>query len=353
MKSKKRMIITLVACALIAVMAIGGTVAYLTDKSEATNSFTFGDVKIKTIETDWDTTDKDGNGIPDVAELVVPNQEIPKTVQIKNEGVNDAVVFIKVTVPLDRVTRITDNGRRFSLKSEGGGFFSGPLLQELFYLKKNDKDINWENNYFDPEWVNLPEEEIGYVGAGGSVQHLDQTYAISYLPTSKVRTYVFGYNKRITPTEDSNGITTPLFDKVQIKNIIENEIPRAAQRDIQIETYAIQADNILNANGIIDTTGIISHDTLKEIYDIYVTQNPQFNSRPEDATAENIEVPDMTPVQHPNTGEGNEAGRKKTPAKNISETTEAVVTEPASTEETVPASETTGAETTAAEISTE
>lgn len=66
---------------------------------------------------------------------------------------------------------------------------------------------------------------------------------------------------------------------MQIKNFIENEVTPSAKKDIKVETYSIQADNIVDANGAIDTTGTMNHDTLKEIYDIYVTQNPQTLSK--------------------------------------------------------------------------
>ena len=50
MKNRKRLAVTLAACGLVAAMGIGGTLAYLTDRTEATNSFTFGDVQVDTLE---------------------------------------------------------------------------------------------------------------------------------------------------------------------------------------------------------------------------------------------------------------------------------------------------------------
>lgn len=272
LNTKRRTAVTLAACALIATLGVAGTFAYLTDKTDATNNFTFGDVKVNTLEPAWDTTDTDGDGIPDMAEDVVPNQQIPKSVQTENVGINDAVVFIKVTVPLEVVTRVSDNGTAERTPSTIPGGI-GPLdrkLQEVFYFQLEDDDINTENNHFDSNWVNLPEEEIGYAGAGGSEEYLDLSNTKAY--NGNTRTYVFGYNKRIIKGEK----TTTLFDKVQIKNIVENEVAPGATKSIKIETYSVQADNIVNANGAIDTTGTLSHDTLKEIYDIYMTQNPAY-----------------------------------------------------------------------------
>ena len=263
---KKKLIAMLVACGLIAVMGVSSTMAYLTDQTEATNSFTFGDVKVNTIEAAWDVRDDDDNGIPDAAEEEVPNQQTPKSVQAENVGINDAIVFVKLTVPLETVTLVFDNGT--AQKKEDGSHDT--KLQEIFYFEQEGDSINTENNNFSSDWVNLPEEEVGYEGAGGSESYLNingnhRTYNKTY------RTYVFGYNKRIAKGEK----TSTLFDKVQIKNFIENEVTPSARKDIKVETYSIQADNIVDANGAINTNGTLDHDTLKEIYDIYVTQNPQ------------------------------------------------------------------------------
>lgn len=267
---KKRTVMTLAACTLIMTMGIAGTVAYLTDKTEATNNFTFGDVKVNTLEPAWDTTDTDGDGVPDMAEDVVPNQQIPKSVQAENVGINDALVFVKITVPLENVTRVEDNGTAERLPSEGAFGQLDRKLQEVFYFQLEGDSINTENNHFDSNWVNLPEEEIGYSGAGNSEEYLDLTDTKIY--SGSVRTYVFGYNKRIAKGEK----TTTLFDKVQIKNIIENEVAPGATKSIKVETYSVQADNIVNENGAIDTTGVLGHDTLREIYDIYMRQNPSY-----------------------------------------------------------------------------
>lgn len=266
MSDKKRLAVMLATCGLIGVMGVGGTIAYLTDHTEATNHFTFGDVKVNTLEPDWDTTDADGNGVPDAAEEVVPNQQIPKSVQAENVGINDALVFVKITVPLHQVTRVKNDGtaERKSDKT------LDKKLQEVFYFEKKIDSVNKQNNNFDDKWVNLPEEEIGYEGAGGSTPYLDLTTTKNY--SGDVRTYVFGYSKRIAKGEK----TTNLFDKVQIKNYVENEMEPGSVQDIKVETFSIQADNVANDNGTIDTTGTLTHDTLKEIYDIYVTQNPDY-----------------------------------------------------------------------------
>jgi predicted ribosomally synthesized peptide with SipW-like signal peptide len=260
---------------MVAVMGVGGTIAYLTDKTGATNTFTFGEVRVDTLEPNWDPekVDENNNGIPDVSEFVVPNQEIPKDPKCKNVGQNPAIVFVKLTVPVENVTRVADNGTA-EKKSNGE---LDRKLQEVFYFKDANDLITSENNHFHSKWVNIPEEELGYEGAGGATEYLDlgvgKTKTYTGIDGANLRTYVFGYNERLTPEQE----TETLFDKVQIKNIIENEVEPGAMKKIQVETFSIQADNIVNDQGAIDTSGTISHDTLKEIYDIYIRQNPKFS----------------------------------------------------------------------------
>ena len=94
--NKKKALTTMAACGLVAALGVGGTMAYLTDSEQTTNTFTIGKVKIDVQEPGWDTTDKNNNNIPDKAEDVVPNQELSKNPLIENTGSNSAVVFLKV-----------------------------------------------------------------------------------------------------------------------------------------------------------------------------------------------------------------------------------------------------------------
>ena len=45
--------------------------------------------------------------------------------------------------------------------------------------------------------------------------------------------------------------------------------------DIEIEAYAIQAQNIVNGEDKIDVSGELSVDTLNTIYDTFVNQNTE------------------------------------------------------------------------------
>ena len=55
--SKKALLLTILSIVLVAVMAIGGTIAFFTDKDEVTNTFTMGNVKIDLDEPNWEEDD--------------------------------------------------------------------------------------------------------------------------------------------------------------------------------------------------------------------------------------------------------------------------------------------------------
>ena len=92
-KSRKQFVGVLVACGLVLAMAVGGTMAYLTDAETAENIFTIGKVQIALREPDFP-----GNGNPGATNQV-PLQTVPKDPQVKNTGINDAIVFLRGEIP--------------------------------------------------------------------------------------------------------------------------------------------------------------------------------------------------------------------------------------------------------------
>ena len=85
--NKKKLVSLCLVLALAITAAIGGTMAYFTDKEEATNTFTVGNVDITLTEADWVQP-----------ETVVPGQTYDKTPVVNNVGANDAWVRVDVTI---------------------------------------------------------------------------------------------------------------------------------------------------------------------------------------------------------------------------------------------------------------
>lgn len=227
MSKTKRMLLAALSCILILSLSVFGTALYLTDSDTATNTVTIGDVKIDLLEPSWEDTD-----------YVEPNQELPKNPQIKNTGINDAIVYMTVEVPVDNITLTADNGTKGT-----------KARSELFWFKDTSDSPSTHANNFDSNWVHLDTKDTGSDLTGTS------------------RTYVFAYK---TPLA-KDATTTPLFDKIQVKNFIENEIAVGMSEDIHINAYSIQASDVLE-NGV-DLTDNLTTANLAKIYDTYINQS--------------------------------------------------------------------------------
>ena len=249
--AKKKKSLTLICTSLLAgILAFGGTtgmLAYQTDKETMDNIVTVGEVKIGLTETQWPNADVPGN--PPV-ENILGNQEISKNPVVQNTGINDAVVFLKVTVPVVNATAVNADKSKDTTKK-----------QEVIYFKLNGDDASTHQNHFNSNWIELPTEETGTDLTGTT------------------RTYVFGYNKRIQGGDKTDGSTTgptstdALFDKIQLKSLVEGSIPSKTQENIKLEAYAIQADNIIDGDAVMDTSGTLTLEKLNKIYSIYVNQD--------------------------------------------------------------------------------
>lgn len=229
MTNSKKIFFAALSSILILAIALSGTAMYLSDNDSATNTMTVGDVKIELLEPNWEE-----------ANNVVPNQELPKDPQIHNRGINDAIVYMTVEVPVENITLANDNGT----KGEKGN-------TELFWFKDSADGASTHANNFDSNWVHLDTKDTGADLSGDT------------------HTYVFAYHS-VLP---SDATTTPLFDKIQIKNFIENEIPGGKIEQIKINVYGIQASDVLEEN--VDLSDNLTNTNLAKIYDIYVNQNGQ------------------------------------------------------------------------------
>ena len=90
----KKIIAIVLAMVLVAVAAVGATMAYLTDTKSVTNTFTMGDVKIKLDETN--VNDPEGDRVTSNAYAVYPGAVVTKDPIVHNVGKNGA--YIRATV---------------------------------------------------------------------------------------------------------------------------------------------------------------------------------------------------------------------------------------------------------------
>lgn len=246
MAKKKR--IAAVGAGVLAAGALfaGMMFAYQTDLEAGINKVVTGDVHINAWEPNWPTEDTNNNGVPDEAELVIPYETLTKDPRIQNTGTNDAIVFFKVTAPVEELTLISDDGKR-----------GDPALTDLFWFKQDgDADTLHENNFND-NWIRLTALDGQIVDCSDVNEE------------GKGLTYIFGYHTRLT-TRD---ITTTLFDKIQNKKYGSKTIGPNEVETIKLEAYAIQADDVLRSGIEVPTDGSLSEQDLTYLYQAFFNQN--------------------------------------------------------------------------------
>ena len=104
---KKTILMAAIAVMLVAVLVVGGTLAYFTDTKSATNTFTMGNVKIA-----LDEQQKGENGLEafEQNKTLVPGKSndgnaVSKIVTVKNTGANDAWVWVELKIPAYLVSK--------------------------------------------------------------------------------------------------------------------------------------------------------------------------------------------------------------------------------------------------------
>ena len=238
-----------------------GIYAYVTDRESTANIITAGEVTIHLEEPNW----------PGKTALVA-GQTVSKDPRIINDGENNALVFLRVSVPNKVITILNEDG---SMGDKEG-------LSELFYfryLNGNGEMVpgfNTTGTYKDPAaegaWTELWGREV--------VGRTDEEFT----------EYVFGYSLPIRPDES----TGPLFDAVKFKKVLEgysekSQLNPDTEYPIVLDAYAIQAEDILDnvdhdITDALDEGRGLNEEELTEIWDIYFNQNDPDHSSMHDYT---------------------------------------------------------------------
>lgn len=207
MTKRKLMLVALSLC-MVAILAIGGSLAFFTDTSKATNTFTVGDVDITLDEA---PVKKDGDKwVPDTTadrteegnryEDVYPGAVLPKDPTVHNVGTNDA--YVRVQVQVNKAVLACYDGDGWNAKFDD--FLDGSL---------NEK------------WV-----------IGSPITETDPETGIETV------TFVINYTERLAADKD----TTPVFTKIKVfegwDNEEVNDLGLAEGTHIVILAEAIQAE---------------------------------------------------------------------------------------------------------------
>ena len=170
----------LVVAGILGLASVGSVSAYLTDFDKVSNQFTVGKVDVELKEENWNPEDQ---------KKIEPGKLIHKDPKISNTGMNDAFVYMEVSIPIAEVTAATDNGNRLEKKE-----------QELFLFET-------QNN-----WTKLSSQRV-----------------------ENAQVYVYVYDKVLKPQET----TEPLFESIKFLNVIEGQLD-GQQLEVPVRAYAIQ-----------------------------------------------------------------------------------------------------------------
>lgn len=144
---KKKILVLSLVVSLVAITALGVTLAYFTATRTATNTFTMGNIDIMLREPTWDGYDFDDATTPAlptnpaagneglgfyVAKPLMPGDVAPKDPRVKNTGDHPAYILLELKSAID-INSTTDS---FVLgNSKLAGDFSGTLLNnDNWYL---------------------------------------------------------------------------------------------------------------------------------------------------------------------------------------------------------------------------
>lgn len=232
-KSKSKSAVILMSAFLVAALFINLTLSYLVENKNRDNVFALGNVRLLLSEENFPQDDND--------RILVPKGIIQKDPKITNIGSTDDYVFLKVIVPLCNV-RIVDKTTNKIINHE-------KAYMEIFNFISNDTSANNIGSFgYNSKWILIDSSED----------------TVNY-----THTYLFGYSSLLTG--DSSDSTTALFDKMQLRNILEGDLPSDVTQTVRIEAYGIQAEELLN-NITVSNTENVTKSELTAIFDLYKNQ---------------------------------------------------------------------------------
>ena len=202
MKKKKTILAALV---LLLVVAVGGAIAYFTDTDTKTNTFTIGNVDISLTEDGWDAlADDNNNGIPDVAEDMMPGESVTKNPTINNLSTkNPAYVFAKVEVPCTTIVA------------------PATTSEELFTYTTN------------AGWTELSSAAVACT-SGETATH------VYYYGTGGTLTALAKAADASTPTPTSK----PVFSSVTLRSTLKGNEGLTGNKNIVVTGYGIQTEGL-------------------------------------------------------------------------------------------------------------
>ena len=242
MKKRRILIIAAAAACAVTLVVVGVIRAYFTEVEVKENKITIGNISINLTEGDFD---------PDTTYPVVPGSVVEKAPKIANDGNRDEFVLMIVTVPKAQVTLLDESG-----SNKGNPKTGLDSIQQLFRLVAEPTD---PNTALQVPSVSGRDIDFSYHSGSNTVD--GWVLLASDTTGTDSDLYVFGYNKKMLPADE----TVTLFDKVQLKSFIDGEKKDGVT--IGVKGYGIQADYLRGTN-VDFTKAHYSAADLNEIYSI-------------------------------------------------------------------------------------
>ena len=279
---KKRIILPIAAaCALVAVvLTFRISFSYLMDAERKDNVITIGNVDVELSEPSY--TD---------SSIVAAGDAPPKNPLLINKGTEDEYVFLRIAVPKKNVTllyesdiEITENETTIkypkgtpTVKNRNASGKPQASMDEIFRFIAEGDLTSKVTETTEPK--SEPQLDFAY-NAGHKAEENDSvadTEGWVYLyrkigaEDDDYNYYYFGYNKVLK--YDSNQETKTLFDRVQLKSFIDEELVSGENSKydfpslIKVKGYGVQSDS-LEINGLPGRNEILTKEQLEKIFGI-------------------------------------------------------------------------------------
>lgn len=245
--TKKKILVLALTIAMVAILAVGGSLAYLTDTKSATNTFTVGNVKIDLIEQQ-----KGEKGLEGFAQgkTLKPGKSndgnaVSKIVTVKNDGDNDAWVWVELLIPKYLVSNeYPTNESKNALHWNSYGCFNVEYNSGNYWkLATADGIVDADHKVTDKDMVAVEDglwNDYKYVGEetkNGTTYVKIRTTMAKTLPAKKISLPCLAQvymDWRVKTNEDGTQYILPAGGPIAI----------GASWEIIVNAYAIQADGI-------------------------------------------------------------------------------------------------------------
>ena len=239
-KLTRKKVLVISTAVLAAALMINVSLSFLVSENYRDNVFSLGNVKLLLTEENFPENEE--------SRIMVPAGIISKDPKVTNTGNTDEYVFLKITVPLCEAKLVDENDKIDS---------SGRIYREIFNFI-SDKD--------DKETLSA---QTGFVFSDvGSFQH-DRKWTLirsEENETEHTHTYLFGYSELLKGSQNKE--TTTLFDRIQMRNLLEGELPLNVEQTISVTAYGIQSEELLN-HITIGQPDALTQEELTSIFVLY------------------------------------------------------------------------------------